>query len=328
MKDKIFLGVDIAKQKFDVALLKDSKYKTKVFSNNIKGFAELMAWLNQHGSLQAHVCLEATGIYGDALSTYLADQTMLVSVVNPAQIKSFGQSELSRTKTDKADAKLIARFCCAMNPALWQPLPKEVRDLSCLVKRLESLNAIQQGEQNRLDVSRDIIKPSIEKIIAVLDAEIKEVKAKINSHIDDHPHLKEKKILLDSIPGVGEATIAQILSMMCTPERFATAKQLVAFAGLNPKHRQSGSSVHGISRISKTGDTTLRKALYMPAISATRHNPILKATYDSLVDSGKPKMLAVCAVMRKLLHIIYGVLKSGIPFDVDFEANRKKAAVV
>ncbi len=215
-----------------------------------------------------------------------------------------------------------------MNPTPWQPLSKEIRDLSSLVKRLESLNAFKQEEQNRLEVSSIIVKESIRKVLNLLDTEIDEIKNKINNHIEQHPKLKEKQELLNSIPGVGEATIAQILSMACTPERFENAKKLAAFAGLNTKHRQSGSSVQGRSHISKTGDSSLRKSLYLPAIVAKQHNPLLKAMYDRLLAAGKSKMIAICAVMRKLLHIIYGVLKSGIPFDVDFETKRKKLAVI
>jgi transposase len=155
MNEKIFLGIDIAKLKFDVALLKNAKYKTKVFTNNNKGFAELIAWLDKNDSKTVHSCLEATGVYGEALSTYLVDKNILVSVVNPAQIKGFGQGELSRTKTDKTDAKLIARFCKAMNPAPWEPSPREIRELKCLVNRLDSLNVMKQSEKNRLEISLD-----------------------------------------------------------------------------------------------------------------------------------------------------------------------------
>ena len=325
---KIVVGVDIAKDKFDVALLRDDKYKTRIFKNNKNGFAEFISWLSNYDSQHAYVCLEATGIYGEALSNYLFENNILVSVVNPAQIKGFGVSELSRTKTDNADAKLIARFCLAMNPTLWKPLPKEIRELRGLVKRLESLNAIRREEKNRLEVSIDIVKDSIEKIIDVIDTEIKDLKDRINNHIDGNSALQEKKALLSSIPGVGEATIAQILSMMCTPERFSTPKQLASFAGLNPRHRQSGSSLNGRSHISKTGDTNFRKALYMPAISAKQHNPILKALYDRLLAAGKPKMLAICAVMRKLLHLIYGVLKSGVAFDPNYNPKKELAAAI
>lgn len=322
MQDKIVLGIDMAKLKFDAALLTNHKYKTKIFLNNNKGFAELMTWLAKHNCPHPNICLEATGIYGDALVNYLIEQSLLVSVVNPAQIKGFGMSELSRTKTDKADSKLIARFCLAMNPEPWQALPVEIRELRSLVKRLEALLKIKQEEENRLDVSPKVTQASLEKIIAAVKKEINNIKAKIKSHIDNHPDLKQQSILLDSIPGIGEATIAQILSVMATPARFANAKKLIAFVGLNPKHHQSGSSVRQISRISKTGDSALRHAMFMPAIVAKKHNPILKGLYERLLAKGKPKMLAICAVMRKLLHIIYGVLKSEIPFDVNYEATK------
>ena len=121
-----YLGIDIAKLKFDIALLQGNKYKFKVLKNNNKGFEELCAWLEEKGLKILHVCLEATGAYGEALSYYLTDKGFMVSVVNPAKIKAFAQSELSRTKTDKADSKVIARYCRAMKPLAWQPLPKHV----------------------------------------------------------------------------------------------------------------------------------------------------------------------------------------------------------
>ncbi len=114
----VILGIDIAKLKFDIALLQDGKYKSKVFKNNLQGFEELLKWLEEQGVFSFHACLEATGIYGDALSKYLSHKGLVVSVVNPAQIKRFAQSELSRTKTDKADARLIARFCQTMKPPI------------------------------------------------------------------------------------------------------------------------------------------------------------------------------------------------------------------
>lgn len=320
MENKIVLGIDVSKDKLDAALLKQGKYKTKVFKNNENGFEELMFWMNRHTQEAVHVCLEATGVYGENISHYLFHKGMMVSVVNPAKIKGFGQGELSRTKTDKTDSQPIARFCLAMNPAAWEPPAPEIRELKVLVRRLESLMKMKQEEENRLEVSGQIIKASIERMIKVLDEQIDEIRKRIKNHIDNHPDLKKRKDLLETIPGVGPATIAQVLSMDCTPERFEEIKDLVAFVGLNPKHKQSGSSIQGRSRISKTGDSTLRKALYLPAVSAKQHNPILKAFYERLLAAGKPKMVAICAVMRKLLHIIYGVLKTGKAFDPNYTA--------
>lgn len=274
-------------------------------------------WLDKQGVENVHICMEATGIYADALSFYLTDKNYKVSVINPAQIKGFGQSEVARTKTDKADSKLIARFCQSINPPFWKPIPENVREMRSLVKRLEDLQKLEREELNRLEVSHNRVKGSLNRTCEFLANEIKEIKNQISGLIKHDCVFQAQKILLETIPGVGEATIAQILSIQCTPERFSNAKQLAAFAGLNPKHRQSGTSVRGKSPISKIGDSNLRKALYMPAIVAKQHNPVLKDFYARLLANGKPKMLAICAVMRKLLHIIYGVLKSRKPFNIN-----------
>ncbi len=314
---KIILGIDISKAKFDVALLLEDKCKNKKFDNNISGFIELIEWLNMKEATvkNLHVCMEATGIYHEELATYLVDAGYTVSVVNPAQIKGFSQSELSRNKTDKADAQLIARFCLAINPQSWQPKPFHVRELQALVRRLTALQSMYYQENNRLKVSNCNVYASIENVMKKLTEELESIKNKIHAHIEQHPDLNEKSKLLDTIPGVGKATIAQVLAFMSNIEDFKTAKQLAAFVGLNPKQRQSGSSVHGRSRLSKTGDANLRKAFYMPAVCAKNHNPIIKNFCENLRKAGKPKMLIIGAAMRKLVHIIFGVLKSGKPFN-------------
>lgn len=313
---KVFLGVDISKSIFDVALLlQNDKYKHKKFDNKENGFSELVLWLNKQEVQEVHICMEATGTYGEALATYLYDAGYKVSVVNPAQIKGFAKSELSRVKTDKADAKLIARFCRAMEPKAWQPKALYIRELRALVRRLEALQGMYLQENNRLKTtSSEIVQSSIETVMRKLDEQIKMVKKMIQDHIDRHPDLRDKKVLLDSIPGIGEATIGQILAFMQV-EDFENARQLAAFVGLNPKPFQSGTSVRGRTRLSKTGDSNLRKAFYMPAITAKRYNPIIKAFCERLKNTGKGNMLIIGAAMRKLVHIIYGILKSGKSFD-------------
>jgi transposase len=311
---KAVLGVDISKLTFDVALIINNKIKHKKFENKPSGFSKLVAWLNSYEAQDVHICMEATGIYGESLATFLYEAGYKVSVVNPAQIKGFSRGELSRTKTDKADAKLIARFCLTMNPSLWQPLPSHIRQLQALVRRLESLQDMYQQENNRLEGATDIVQSSIESIKAKLAEEIKLVKEKIKDLIDQNPDLRGKKKLLETIPGVGENTISQVLAFMFV-EKFNSAKQLSAFVGLNPKQHISGTSVKGHTRLSKMGSSSLRKSLYMPAIVAKRYNPIIKAFSERLKAAGKSTMLIIGAAMRKLVHIIYGVLKSGKPFD-------------
>lgn len=316
---KIILGIDVSKAKFDAAILFDNrKVKTKKFDNKGSGFSEMTEWLNKHGALEAHACLEATGIYGEALATYLFEKGHSVSVVNPAQIKGFSQSELSRTKTDKADSQLIARFCCAINPSLWQPKPLHIRELQAWVRRLESLQDLYRQEANRLEVAPLCVQSSVKSIVKRLKKEIEQVKQKIKDHIELHPELRNKRQLLETIPGIGEATIMQVLAFIGNIEDFENARQLAAFVGLNPKQRQSGTSVQGRTRLSKIGNANLRKAFYMPAIVSKRYNPTIKAFCERLEAAGKPTMLIIGAVMRKLVHIIYGVLKSGKAFDANW----------
>ncbi|MBL1432309.1 MAG: IS110 family transposase [Gammaproteobacteria bacterium] len=318
MKTKQVLGIDISKQKFDVALLKDTKLKHKKFPNNRKGFTALFEWLVHHDAASAHVCMEATGIYSEALSVFLHDQRMTISIVNPARIKGFAQSELLRSKTDKVDAGLIARFCAAMNPQQWHPQPMQIRQLRDLARRLEALNQMHQQESNRLQGASEMITSHLQHHLTFLVQEIKQLKAQIQQHIDQHPDLKQRKRLLQSIPGIGEATINVILSEFGNITQFRNAKALAAFIGVAPKIRQSGTSLRPRATMSKMGRSSLRKAFFMPALVALRYNPLIIELKKRLTAAGKSKMAIVGAAMRKLVHIIYGVLKNKLPFDENF----------
>jgi transposase len=310
-----YLGIDVAKRKFDVALLVGEKFKSKVFSNDELGFAALAAWLTKLEVAPVHACMEATGIYGEAVAEFLHGQGHRVSVVNPAQIKAYGQSLLTRNKTDASDARLIARFAAGHQPPPWQPLPAEIKRLQALVRRLEALQEMAQQEQNRLATAELIVGEAISRHLQFLHAEIDVIRGQIRDHIDHHPGLKQKQLLLDTIPGVGAATIAQILAFIGEPAAFPSARQLTAFVGLSPRQHQSGTSVHRPAHISKTGNASLRKAFYLPAVVAARYNPIIKAFCARLKLAGKPNLVIIVAAMRKLLHIIYGVLKSKQPFN-------------
>lgn len=312
------IGVDIAKAKFDVAAWIDGKYKTKVFPNTPTGFEAFLTWLRPFAP--AHVCMEATGRYGEALATCLVEQGVTVSVVNPAQIHAFGKAELNRTKTDQSDAKLIARFCQLHQPPAWQPLPPAVRQLQALVRRLDDLMALRQMERNRQDGADATVQASLARVLALLDAELKQTRAAIHDHVDQHPDLCQQRDLLDTIPGLGEATIAVLLASLGDIHRFDNAKQVTAFAGLSPAQRQSGK-YQGQTRLSKTGDALLRKALYFPAVVAGQHNPVVRAFCERLKAKGKAGKVIVCAAMRKLLTLAYGVLKSGRPFDPNLKVS-------
>lgn len=319
---KAFLGVDVSKAKFNVALLRENKYKHKVFKNNSVGFIELDKWLEKQDAKNVHICMESTGVYGEALAEYLYDNGHKVSVVNPARVKGFSQSELIRSKTDKIDSSLIARFCRAQTPSLYTPQPKEIRQLRDLVKRVDALLKIKNQETNRLEGNHSAeLTENIQDHIKYIDSQIKELKQKINTKIGNDSDLSDKKKLLESIPAVGEATIHVVLSNFAMVEQFSDVRKLVAFMGLSPRKHTSGTSVNKKPRISKIGKSQLRKAFYMPAVTALRHNPIIKEMKERLEQKGKHMMVIVIAAMRKLIHIIYGVLKNKVPFDPNYHSN-------
>lgn len=310
------LGIDVSKAKLDCALrLPSGKFRAKVIPNSPEGFVALLAWLDTQQAGQPHACMEATGVYWEASAQFLAAQGFTVSVANPVQIKSYGKSCLIRTKTDKVDAKLIASFCAERNPAPWQA-PSEVElTLRALVLRLESLQTMRIQESNRLGVSRAAVRDNIQDHLDWLDKEIKGLMQAIKNHIDSHPYLKEQRDLLDSVPGLGERTIATLLAFYTDTSRFNNSRQAAAFAGLDPRHHESGSSVKGKPRLSKVGHAFLRKALYMPAIVTLYKTEWGKRFKDRLAASGKPPKLIIGAMMRKLIHVAFGVLKSQQPFN-------------
>jgi transposase len=322
------LGLDVAKLKFNACLLRaDGKLRHKVFPNNPDGFAQLSDWLSRQGVEQVHACLEATGTYGDSLVIYLHRQGHCVSVVNPAAMKAYAQSHLSRTKTDRVDAALIAGFCAERRPPAWHPPAPELRELQALVRRLDSLIGMRTMEENRLSsgVTVEAVRESVEEHLAHLSEQIKRTEALIRDHIDRHPGLRRQRELLDSIPGVGEATAAVLLAEVPDIKEYRSARQLAAFAGLVPRERQSGSSVRGRVRLSKIGNSRLRKALYFPAITALRCSPFFQAWVEGLRHRGKSKMAVIGAVMRKLVHLAYGVLKTGRRFDPEWMQKAKTA---
>jgi len=318
MNLSVVLGIDIAKLKFDVCLIKENgKAKHKIFANTKHGFEQLVIRLNSHTVSNLHVCLEATGSYGEALALYLFDADHVVSVVNPAAVKAFAASRLTRTKTDKVDAELIARFCLLQQPSAWQPPAPEVRGLQALVRRLESLIEMRVAEDNRLSsgISTDSVRLSLEAHIAYLAAEIKHTERLIGEHIDNHPDLKEQSDLLDSIPGIARTTAARLLAEITDFKQYTSARQVAAYAGLVPRERRSGSSVRGRTCLSKIGNARLRKALYFPAMTALRCSGFFQQWAAGLRERGKCKMAVIGAAMRKLIHLAYGVLKTGKPFD-------------
>lgn len=311
------LGIDISKRTFQAALSRpNGKWKQHTFPNSGAGFSALFQWLAKQEVTIVHACMESTGGYGDALATFLWDHGNAVSVVNPSRIKAFGGSELVRTKTDASDASVIARFCASQKPELWQPPSESQRALQGLVRRRSDLLETRTQEALRLQAPTlsEQIRPSIEHHIAFLDQQLADIDKAIQKIIHDDPDLRNRNTLLLSIPGIGERGASSILGEMPNIEEFRDGKAVAAYAGLSPRHNQSGTFA-GRSRLSKIGNAHLRHALFFPAMAAMRYNPILRPFAQRLRARGKRAMVIVAAVMRRLLVLAYGVLKSGRAFS-------------
>lgn len=321
------VGIDVSKKKLDIALLVDGKTRTKVLDNSAAGHQALLAWLEKSKVPMAalHVCMESTGVYSEPVALTLHEAGVTVSVANPACIKGFGHSENIRNKNDTIDAGLIARYCAAMRPEPWVPPPLEQRQLRAWSQRVQALKDNRQQEENRLEalgvIGMEDVAQHVRQHIAWLSVEIEKLESDIDDHIGRHPNLKHDAELLASIPGLGAATVPKLLGHLGDIRRFESAKTLAAFLGVTPKQRSSGSSVRGRTMISRTGSSSLRAALYMPSLVARRHNPILYRFAERLAETGMAKKAIIGAVMHKLVHLIYGIIRTGKPFDANYLAK-------
>ena len=321
------LGIDISKTKFDACLLLDEKPIFRTFGNSYEGFNTLVTWLEEKGSLPVHICMEGTGKLWEPLAYFLHEHKFLVSVVNPARIKGFAQSDMRRSKTDKNDAKVIARFCRAQNPIAWVPPSAEIKTIRDMQRYCDALKRDRTREINRLQsgVMDILVQRSIERHIDYLDQEINLIEDEILELIASSKSLRKDFMLLTSIDGVAQNTAVTFLSELHTAKLFSSSRQLEIFCGITPRQFESGSSIRLRSKISKVGNSRIRSALYMPAMSAMRSNPVLREFALRLKANGKPGRVVVVAVMRKLLRIMFAVLKSGKPFDVGFKSKPKEA---
>lgn len=317
----MFVGIDVAKAELQVCAKGETEVQ-RSFANNTQGHAELVAWLHGLAGEVELVGLEATGTYGQAVCAYVYAQGLAVSLLNPAQIKAYAKSQLKRHKTDRIDAALIADFCRTQQPPHWTPPDTAQAELRELIRHLDDLKALRQAQLNRLEAhpTSPTVVRDLHAHVAFLEQQIAQLEHDIEDHLDQHPILRQQRDLLTSIPGIGKQTSHQILAELGDLRRFDNVRQIVALAGLNPQQRQSGSSLHRTAGISRMGRASLRAALYMPALCAMRHNPLLRAFAERLTQSGLHCKQVIVAVMRKLLHLAYGVLKHQQPFDPHYLA--------
>jgi transposase len=312
------IGIDVAKDTLDVSVFTGGKALSKQFTNSEQGFAALIAWLQHRKFGQVHACLEATGRYSLGVALGLHEAGHVVSVVNPAQIHAFARTKLGRNKSDKADAVHIREFCATLRPPAWRPPSPALRRLCELQTMRAGFLASRIEWQNRASsLGEDAAARALaEATIAHFETQIAAVDRAIAATIDGDDDLRGKRDLLLSIDGVGQTLAALVLAELPDPDVLGRSSAAVAYAGLNPRQFQSGTSVNRPTRISKIGNTVLRAGLYMPAMVAIKHNAAVAALAARLRAQGRltPKQILIAA-MRKLLVICFGVLKSGRPFN-------------
>lgn len=304
------VGIDVSKADFYACLIQGPKRSKKSFPNRAAGYRQVLAWLRNRKCSAVHACMEATGAYWLDLARALHAAGATVSVVNPNRTALFARSQLRRTKTDMVDAEMIAEFCQTQRPPRWEPPAPEVLELRGLLTYRSHLVA----EQIRFkQIAKDL--PSSKKLQHLhreqmdnVSAMLEEVESQLRVLIKAHRPLKVAISALTDVRGIGLLTAASLVAKLPVA-RLRDAKAAAAYAGLTPSERQSGTSVRGKPRICKTGNASLRRDLYMPALVAIRFNPILSAFADRLKAAGKPPKVVIAAVMRKLIVLAYSLIK-------------------
>jgi transposase len=318
------VGVDISQEWFDMEI-PQFKHRER-FEQNTGGFKLLLKRLKKYGITKARICMEATGLYYEKLAEFLHAYGHEVVVVNPQCIKAFSRSELRRSKSDPLDAALIASFCEQKYEQVhtWQPLPAQYKQVREMLRRRQALIDFRTAEKNRLKAgfSSQQVLSSIRQMIDILDKQIKELERLAFQIIEADPEFKELVDLADSVGGISRLTAAIVLVEV--PRVLWSGRLAATFAGVIPSRESSGKSLTR-SYLSRVGSARLRQALYMPAVVASKKNPVLKEFYDRLIGRGLKGKQALTAVMRKLLHLIFGVLNTRKRFDPLYEAKRRSA---
>lgn len=311
-----YLGIDISKQTFDVV---NKSGKHWQYENTTKGFLKFKKTIKAES-----ICaMEATGIYHLPLAKYLYSKDIALSVVNPTRIKRYSQMTLNRNKTDKSDAKMISSYAQNQEVALWEPAPELIEQGKDLVQIIEQYIEFRAGLKNKKSAlkskkaSKSLIK-IVENQIKSLSVSIKELQEKLIQIVKDY----DSELLqnITSIVGIGQNTAALLILASEGFSSFDSAKQLSSYFGLAPTEYTSGTSVKGKRKISKMGNPLVRKKLYMCSLQASRYNKACIDLYQRLLAKGKPKKVALIAVVNKLLKIIFAIAKSGLPYDKEYRS--------
>lgn len=317
-KSKVIIGIDVSKDCFDVW---DCQSGHAQFENNLAGFSEFLSAMKG----DCWVVMEATGTYHHQLANYLYEHSIKLSVVNPLIIKRFIQMKLKRIKTDKSDARMIAQYGAEQTLSPWQPDPEYIEQSKVIQTVLQLYFKQSTSLKNKLhSLQSKGLKSGT--VINSLKLELKRKRKEIEKLEEELQALikaNEPELLtcLTSIPGIGKKTAIMLIVASDGYQRFVNSNQMVSYLGLAPCERSSGSSVRGLSRISKNGQPLLRNHLFMCSFTACQHNPACKALYERLVNKGKSMKLALIAVCNKLVKQSFGIAKSRMPFDHNYRSK-------
>jgi transposase len=325
-----FIGCDVSKLTLDLAYRYDdqSPWLKRKVSNDQPGWRRLVQWAEQQASsdrAEIGIVLEATGVYHLPVAGFLSTAGFKVMVVNPGRSAEYARSQNQINKSDALDARALQRYGSRLEQIHWFQLDRpEISELKAWLGLLAQLDKDLRRWRNRLEKITfqhpgSSAAKSIQRQVRNLHREHQRTQQAVDALIQEHPALRRNQQLMCSIKGVGPK-VSQNLLPLLQEGRFSSARQLAAFLGLTPHHKSSGTSLQSAGRLSGRGDPRIRAKLYMPAVSAATNNPELKRFYNSLLAKGKSPKQALTAVMRKLVHLCYGVVKHQTPYQENYAA--------
>lgn len=301
-KNSVNVGVDVGKFQLDIYLYEREKYFT--VSNDSEGIREALKVFNRYTI--ERIVVEATGRYETEFATAAFDKDLPLCIVKPLLVRQFARAADQLAKTDKIDARLIAHFAAVMKPRFNKRQSKNLRLIKDLIARRRQLIEMRTQEMNREKVMGSPVNLSCRRIIKLFNQEIERIEDKLSKAVEEESAWSERKALLSTVPGVGNALIYTLLADM--PELgMLNNKQIAALAGLAPINRDSGR-MKGKRRI-QGGRHNVRTTLYMATLSATQCNPLIREFYQRLVAQGKHKKVALTAAMRKFLTILNAMVR-------------------
>lgn len=334
------VGIDQSKNDFKVCLQQlNSNQERKIkksssFKNTLNGFKAFVSWLNKSIDPKTilRVTIEATGVYYEQLVHYLNDHTDFhISVLLPNMSKAYFKSLNVKSKTDKTDAKILGQMGIERNLEKWQPLSKQMRSLRQLTRNRVSLVETRTAIKNRLHAVQYSYSPNKEVIrqlrtqVKLLDKQVKKTEIEIKKLIDKDDFLKERIDRICEIKGLGIVTVATVIAETDGFVLFTSRSQLVSYAGYDVVQNQSGTSVNSKTKISKKGNSFIRRALYFPSITMSKKEPVFKNLHDRVFFRTRIKKKAFVAVQRKALTLIYTLFKNNLVYDPNYQ-NKKIAS--